>query len=175
MQCLLSLSPNLKKSIDQFLSVPEGEQRSYFYKLKEYPPSAKISSLKSYLKRYQTLENTGIGKFEEKLIDPAFMNYLFRLARNYSSKHLNRFKDHKRYAMMICFMLETRKILLDHLVKMHDQYLTDMCRHSKNAYEKKYRGFRKKQKKAIDTLLSTTEALQKSGLPRKSYENEFLL
>ncbi len=60
---------------------------------------------------------------------------------------------------MVCFLLETRKVLLDHLVKMHDQYVMDMCRHSKNAHEKKHREFRKRQKRAIDTVLDTTCAL----------------
>ncbi len=87
------------------------------------------------------------------------MNYLFKLAKNYNSKYLNRFKDHKRYAMMLCFMLEPRKILLDHLVKMHDQYLTDIYRNAKNTYKKKYRGFRKNQKKDIDVLFNSTHIL----------------
>lgn len=155
----LALTPDLRQSIEHLLAVPEGEQRSYFHRLKEYPPAAKISSLQSYLERYNTLESTGINDFEEKLIDPAFMDYLFRLTKNYSTKHLKRFKDHKRYAMMICFMLESQKVLLDHLVKMHDQYLMDMCRHSKNAYEKKHREFRKRQKRAIDTILIATHTL----------------
>jgi Domain of unknown function (DUF4158) len=142
-----SLSSDLKELIEQLLAVPDGEHQSYFHRLKEYPPKAKISSLKSYLERYNTLEATDINNFEGKLIDQAFLDYLFRLTKNYSSKHLKRFKEHKRYAMMVCFMLESQKVLLDHLVKMHDQYLLDMCRHSKNAHEQKHREFRKRQKK----------------------------
>ena len=46
------LTPDLKNSIDQLLLVPPGEPRSYFHKLKEYPPSAKISSLREYIDRY---------------------------------------------------------------------------------------------------------------------------
>lgn len=147
------LSPDLRRSIDELLSAQEGEQRSYFHKLKEYPPSGTISSLKNYLDRYQVLEDTGIGDIEETPVDSTFLNYLFRLTKQYSAKDLKRFKEHKRYAMMICFMLESKKVLLDHLVKMHDQYLIDTCRHSKNTYEKKHREFRKRQKKAIDTVL----------------------
>lgn len=153
------LSPSLKRSIDQLLKVPEGEQRSYFYKLKEYPPSARISSLKNYLKRYQALEETGIDSFEGGLIDPSFQNYLFKLAKNYSSKHLNRFKEHKRYAMMVCFLIETQKTLLDHLVKMHDQYISDICRKSKRIHEKKHRDCRKKQKRAVDVILDMGEII----------------
>jgi len=153
------LSPELRQTIDQLLTVAENEQRSYFYQLKEYPPSAKISSLKSYLKRYRTLSEIGIDNFDSQIIGPAFLDYLFKLAKHYSSKHLKQFKEHKRYALMVCFLLETRKVLLDHLVKMHDQYVMDMCRHSKNVHEKKHRKFRKRQKKAIDTVLNTTRAL----------------
>ena len=67
--------------------------------------------------------------------------------------------DHKRYALMICFLLETRKILLDHLVLMHDQYMLEISRQTKNAHEKKHRELRKRQKKAIDVVLDTTHLL----------------
>ncbi|GLQ31513.1 Tn3 family transposase [Litoribrevibacter albus] len=72
---------------------------------------------------------------------------------------MKRFKDHKRYALMVCFLLESRKILLDHLVKMHDQYMTELCRQTKNSHDKKHKEFRKRQKKAIDAVLETTHFL----------------
>ena len=37
------LSPELRQAIDRLLMVPDGEQRSYFYHLKEYPPAPSIS------------------------------------------------------------------------------------------------------------------------------------
>ncbi len=150
------LSPELRLAIDRLLTVPEGEQRSYFYYLKEYPPTATISSMQSYLQRYQTVAETGIDDFEIQLITPAFLDYLFNLAKRYSATDLKRFADHKRYALMICFLLETRKVLLDHLVTMHDQYVMDMCRQAKNIHEKKHRKLRKRQKRAIDVVLDTT-------------------
>ena len=150
------LTPELHKVIDEFLAIPEGGQRSYFSQLKEYPPTAKISTLRIYLKRYQTLIATGINELDMRIVEPAFQEYLFQLARKYSAKELKRFNDHKRYALGICFLLETRKILLDHLVKMHEQYVMDMCRQVRNRYEQKHRDLRKRQKKAVDTLLETT-------------------
>ena len=125
------LSPDLRRTIDQLLAGPrpEGsrEQRSYFSQVKEYPPAAKISSLLTYLKRYQIVAKTGIDTFETQMVEPAFQEYLFKLAKKYSAKELKRFKEHKRYALMICFLLETRKVHLDHLVKMHDPYVTTSC------------------------------------------------
>lgn len=57
---------------------------------------------------------------------------------------------------MACFLMETRKALLDYLVKMHDQFIIDMLRKVKHIHERKYREFRKRQKKTIDTVLDTT-------------------
>ena len=155
-QCL---SPALRQAIDQLLAVPEGEQRTYFYQLKEYPPAATLSSLRAYLQRYRTVANTGIHTSEAQLLAPAFLDYLFKLTRRYSATDLKRFHEHKRYVLMLSFLLETRKVLLDHLVRMHDQYIMEMCRQAKNVYEKKHRAFRKRQKRAIDTVLATTDML----------------
>jgi len=153
------LSPELLQAIDQLLMVPDGEQRSYFYRLKEYPPAPSISSIQSYLQRYQTVAETGIDDFEIHVLTPEFLDYLFKQAKRYSTKDLKRFADHKRYTLMICFLLETRKTLLDHLVMMHDQYVIDISRQTKNAHEKKHRELRKRQKRAIDVMLDTTDFL----------------
>ena len=42
---------------------------------------------------------------------------------------------------------------------MHDQYLTEICRHAKHAHEQKHRELRKRQKRAIDVMLATTDLL----------------
>lgn len=150
------LAPEIRQAIDHFLTVPEGEQRSYFYRLKEYPPAATISSLQAYLQRYFTLSATGIPGVTPYGLTPAFLEYLFKLAKRYSATDLKRFTAHKRYALMCGFLLETHKVLLDHLVKMHDQYLLDLCRHAKHAHERQHRELRKRQKKAVDVVLTST-------------------
>jgi TnpA family transposase len=153
------LPPELRDTIDKLLLVPEGEQRSYFFRLKEYPPAATISAIQSYLDRYQTVAKTGIDEIEIPTLAPGFLGYLFGQAKRYSAADLKRFTNHKRYALMTCFLLETQKILLDHLVTMHDQYLLDIARKCKNTYEQKHRDMRKRQKKAIDTVLDITGTL----------------
>lgn len=153
------LSPVLRQAIDRLLTIPEVEQRTHFYQLKEYPPSASISSLQDYLNRYRILIGCGIDGFEIPSVSPAFLTYLFQLAKRYSAKDLKRFKDPKRYALMVCFLLESRKVLLDHLVQLHDQYVTDMCRQSRNAYEQRHKEMRKRHKKAVDIVLAVTGKL----------------
>ncbi len=154
-----SLTPEMRTAIDNLLLVQSGDQRSLFFLLKAYPPSATISSIQSYLERYQTLEGIGMSRLETQFVDPAFIDYLYKLTRRYNARDIKRFKEHKRYAMMACFLLETRKGLLDHLVKMHDQFIMDMLRKAKHIHEIKHREFRKRQKKAIDTVLDTTQLI----------------
>lgn len=85
---------------------------------------------------------------------------------------MKRFKDHKRYALMVCFLLESRKILLDNLVKMHDQYMTELCRQTRNSHDKKHKEFRKRQKKAIDAVLDTTHVLLEWPDEQPLYKND---
>ena len=154
------------------MQTTDGNQRTYFNQLKEYPPAAKISSLKRYLERYDNLVATGVNEFEEKVIDTAFLHYLYRLTKRYSAKDMKRFKDHKRYALMVCFLLESRKILLDNLVKMHDQYMTELCRQTRNSHDKKHKEFRKRQKKAIDAVLDTTHVFLEWPEEQPLYKND---
>ena len=153
------LSPELRQAIDHLLSVPDGQQRSAFHDLKEFPPAPSISSIQSYLQHYQTVADTGINEVENQVLTPEFLDYLFKQAKRYSAKDLKRFADHKRYALMMAFLLETRKTLLDHLVKMHDQYVIEIARKSRNAYEQRHRELRKRQKRAVDVVLDTTDFL----------------
>ena len=64
------LTTELRSAIDDLLVAQSGNQRSLFYLLKEYPPSATISSLQDYLERYRKLEATGISKLEAQFVDP---------------------------------------------------------------------------------------------------------
>lgn len=153
------LSPQIKSAIDDMLDVAPEKQRSMFYLLKEYPPSATITSIKDYLGRYRVLAQTNIDAIEFQIVNPAFMDYLYKLAQQYSVKDIKRFREHKRYSLVLCFLLEAHKILLDHLIKMHDQYMTDLLRHGRNLYEKKHREFRKRQKRAVNTMLETAQVI----------------
>lgn len=97
----------------------------------------------------------GIDELKNQFIDPAFQEYLYQMAQKYSAKDLKRFDDPKRYAMMICFLIESRKKLLDYLVALHDQYILDMIREAKNTYNKHFLKSRKKNKKSMTQLLSS--------------------
>jgi TnpA family transposase len=161
------LPSQLKKDLDDLL-VLEDNRVSFFSRLKESAPSARISSLKIYLDRYKKLEELTLEQFDSNSFSDSFTDYLFRLAKYYNATELRRFKKQKRLSLLICFLLEIRKELLDNLVKMHDQYILDLSRKMRNLYEKKHRQSRKKNKRAVDTVLKAAKMLvhrQNGSLP----------
>lgn len=153
------VSPELRQAIDHLLLVPDGEQHSAFAHLKDYPPAPSIASIQAYLQRYRTVAETGIDACELPGFTPEWLTYLSKQAKRYNAKDLKRFTASKRYTLMVCFLLETRQTLLDHLVTMHDQYLMTITRQTHHAHEQKHRALRKRQKRAIDVMLATTDFL----------------
>jgi len=160
------LPSQLKKDLDDLL-VSEENRVSFFSRLKESPPSARISSLKTYLDRYKKVEKVTLEQFDSTSFSDSFADYLFRLAKYYNATELKRFKKQKRLSLLICFLLEVRKELLDNLVKMHDQYILDLSRKMRNLYEKKHRQSRKKNKRAVDTVSKAAKMLvhRQNGSP----------
>ena len=167
------LSPDLRREIAIFLEVDQNEQKSYFNQLKEYPPSARVKSIKRFLSRYDRLKSIDLEVFSGHLIEPIFLEYLFKMAKKYNARDMKRFDRYKRYALMICFLIESRKSLLDYLVAMHDQFMMEICRTSRNNHEKKYREFRKRHKKATDFMLQVSDILLNFPVDEKISRAEF--
>lgn len=150
-----SISPPIRAAIDDLLTPHPADQSSVFSLLKTSPPAATITSLQRFLASYQRLQDLGLETCTLPPIDPAFMEYLYRLARRSNAADIKRFKEAKRYTLMLCFLLETKKIIVDQIIEMHDQYITDLLRQGKRTYEKKHRDGRKRQKKALESVLQT--------------------
>jgi hypothetical protein len=149
---------HLRKSLNEII-VAEENQVSFFSLLKESPPAARISTLKTYLNRYKTLEEITLEKFDSNSFSSSFSDYLFLLAKYYNATDLKRFNKQKRLSLLICFLIEARKELLDNLIKMHDQFMVDLSRRTRNRYEKKHKQSRRKNKRAVDVLLKTSDIL----------------
>jgi hypothetical protein len=92
------LTPELRMEIATLLDAGENQQHSYFNTLKEYPPSAKIKSIKAYLERYQKLSAINLSSFDNHFIDAPFLDYLYKLTKHYNARDIKRLDQYKRYA-----------------------------------------------------------------------------
>ena len=157
----------LKEPLDELLQPPDGDKRSRLFRLKEYPPHASAPAIIKYIERYRLVEEIVANRITLGDIDPRMVDYLAQLAKRYDAQALKRFAPAKRYALAACFLAETRKTLLDHLV-MHDQYLIDVCRRPRSAFDEQHRQFRRKAKEGLEMVLAAVDILLDSASAREN-------
>jgi hypothetical protein len=148
-----------RDAIDGLLQVGEGDSRSTLFQLKEYPPEATPAAILTYVERSFLLSSLGVSRIDLSGFSAPLIDHLSQLARKYDAQTLKRFAADIRHAMLACFLAEAQKTILDHTIGMHDQFLTTMCRRSRNAFEQSHRDFRRKAKRGVATLLEAMDIL----------------
>jgi len=151
------LSQPLQEALDALLEIPSDAFHSFFATLKEYPPYANATIINDYLMRYHRLNMINLSELDFTCLSIKMIEYFYRLTRRYHADDIKRFAKPKRYTLLVCFLIETRKILLDYIIALHDQLMTDVLRRSRNGYEKEFQEYRKRFKQANDTLLKAVD------------------
>lgn len=152
------LSSTLREAIDGMLDT-DGQHRSAFFQLKQYPPEPKADVIKVYLERAELLRSLGAGRIDLSGVRPEVARHLADLALRYDVDDLRRFAPAKKYALVACFLAERNGSILDQLVEMHHVFLTGQHRHAKRAFEKRYRALRSRHSRDLRLVLDTLEKL----------------
>jgi len=146
------LSETLILIIDELLEITPDKDKSWFQKFKEYPDSASISVLQEYLKRYNKLNKIDLSTVNTSTVSAELSKYLYQLTRYYNAYQMKRFKPAKRYSLMVLFLNESKKVVIDYLVQLHDQYISNICRECQNAHQKQLKLYKQKNERAIDKI-----------------------
>jgi len=153
------LTPAQREAIDGLLHVDESNGRSSLFQLKEYPPEASPASILTYVERSFLLPSLGVSQIDLAGFSTPLIDHLSQLARKYDAQTLKRFAADIRHAMLACFLADAQKTILDHVIAMHDQFLTTLFRRSRNSFEQRHRDFRRRAKRGVATLLEAMEIL----------------
>lgn len=146
------LSSPLIESINAVLEINPSDNTSWFQKFKEYPGSASISVLQEYLKRYKKLIEINVSGSDLSGISPEFSKHLYQLSRYYDAYKIKRFRPAKRYTLMVVFLHESQKVMMDYLIQLHDQYISNISRECKNLQMKSLKLYKRRNEKAIDKI-----------------------
>ena len=151
------LSPDVQQAIDHLLTVPEGEQRSYFYRLKEYPPAATISSLQAYLQRYHTISATGITEVAPHGLTPGLSGVPLQAGQTLQRHRPQTVCRHKRYELMLRVSAGNPQSLIGSSSEdARSIPARPLPVTRKTPTSEQRRELRKRQKKAINIVLDTT-------------------
>jgi TnpA family transposase len=153
------LSPEMQHAFDAFLQARPGETQSPLATLQQYPPEATATALKTYIDRYHLVRDLRLAQLDLSDIRSGIIEHLARLTRRYDVRALRRFPAPRRYALVLCFLVEVEKTLLDYVVAMHDQLLTIKCREARHVYEERLRTLRRRVRPGVATLIATGQCL----------------
>jgi len=142
----------LISEIDQTLEIIPDEGITWFQKFKEYPGASSISLLQDYLQRYHRIGIIDLSEIAISLIPPELTQHLYQLTKYYDAFRIKRFKRPKRYSLMVVFLNESKKVLMDYLIQLHDQYISNVCRECRNAHVKNLKLYKQKNERAIDKI-----------------------
>src|SRR5215510_4514031 len=154
-----SFSPALQQVLDELLEVSEGARHSMLFQLKEYPPEASPAVMLRYIERYQFLQDIGVSSLDLQGLSPAMLRYCADLAKRTDARAFRRFAPAKRYTLTACFLVESHKTILDHLVALHDQLLTKKMREAHHAFEQRYQRLRRQYRRGLLKLIATGNTL----------------
>lgn len=169
------LSDETKQALDAFLGVnlsaarlgecdpsavsPATEDGSDFYRFAAYPPEAKAKHIMTYLERYDELRPLDLAPLQHVGVNLELLQRLGTAVQTYDVEQLRRFAADKRYALAAAFLFDARKRLLDYLVEMHAQFMTDMQREARNAWEKEHRQVRVRLRRGVTSLRELAETV----------------
>lgn len=114
--------------LDSLLSQENGMYASLVdFKRSSANPNTKV--ILNYLDYFEQLEKLGLMKLELSGFHHDVIEHLAKMGKHYSLQDLKQLASHsKRYAILICFLYETAKNILDLLVKMNSELLTEIQR-----------------------------------------------
>ena len=171
-----SLSDETKQAIDGLLSTGQELERladetessapdtntggtTDFFRFAQYPPEAKAKHIVTYLEWAGELRGLDLDPLDHVGVAPALLERLSTAVRTYDAQQLKAFDATKRYALAAAFLYDTRKRLLDYLVEMHAQFMTEMQREARNTWEKEHRQVRKRLHRGITSLRELAETV----------------
>ena len=169
------LPDTFRCTIDELLEPGDEDRRSTLHFLKEYPPEPTPAAITTFVERYRLLNELGVPELDLEDLSPDLVQYFGEFVRHYDAGDLKRLVPARRYTLMACFLAEARKTILDHIVAMHDPFLTGMARRARNAFERRYKETRRQARRGLDTVLRAMEILLDPERPPETVIPELYL
>jgi TnpA family transposase len=164
------VAPEGRRRIDELLAVPEGDQRSMVFYLREYPPHGNAQTIKDYLTHYEVAMGPGWDLEEIRGVSQNLIEHLYRSTKRHDVWYLKRLPEIKRYAMVACFLVETRKTVLDHLIEMNDQHLTKLIGECRKMAQEQQSQYWKLTREGQDLLVGSVEWMLDQAQAREVWE-----
>ncbi len=128
-----SLAPDKRKQLLKLITPKNKEAYAQLAELRTSPQNANSDVMNLYLDYFDEIEQLGILECNLSAIHPDVITELAKKGRYYTSTQLRDISSKlKQEAIIICFLQETAKTILDYLVDVFKRILLDINRRAKN-------------------------------------------
>ncbi|MBI5681501.1 MAG: DUF4158 domain-containing protein [Methanobacterium sp.] len=114
----------IKEKIEELLVITENRISTYQI-LKEPPGYPTPLALLKLIDKINYIKQTGIIEIDISWINNNFQKLLARKARTLSSYRIKEFQQPHKYTIMTCFLWETYRDTVDHIIEMHNKLITN--------------------------------------------------
>ena len=137
---------NLKK-LDKLLISKKSGIYAALSTFKQSPPAPSAKVINEYLDYFEHIDKLGILELDLSFISKDVIESFARMGRCYTAYDLrNMNMETKKYAIVICFLYNCGKNILDQLVQMHNDLLSGIHRRARNRIKNRKEKLTKKSK-----------------------------
>lgn len=115
-----ALSPSIMEQLDDLLQVGD-QNRSGLQPLKVGPSQPSPAALLRLTDKLEHIQTTGVLDLDLSWLNNNFQRTLAKYAQRSSAHKLREVETNHRYAALVCFLWQTYRDTIDHLVDMQDK------------------------------------------------------
>jgi hypothetical protein len=115
----------LLKAHHQFDQLLDTGQDKYtpLNRLKQSPGQASPAAFNKLISKLETIQNTGVLIIDMEWLNNNYQRRLASYARQCTTFRLRRLKEERRYAVLVCFLLQVYQDTFDFSVQMYDKLI----------------------------------------------------
>ena len=130
-----------------------------FQRLKHPPGQASPKSMLKLIRKMEQIEETGSLAIDLSWLNNNYQRSLTRFAQRYSADRMRQLVPARRYAVLVCFLWQTYRDTIDHMVDMHDKIMTGVYSRAENQVDEEMRKRRKVLQASLDSFHTIGEIL----------------
>lgn len=152
-----TLKKKQKEVLNQLLENRQGAYTSTFYAIRSLPQKVNPESILEIIEKFDLIEEQKFESIDLKFISPKAVSKTAEFAFCCDVYQLKRYPSEKRLALLLCAIIDSGSKCLDRVVQMHELYMQQIDRKSRNKAEKCLLRAKRKSKKSLRIILKTSK------------------
>ena len=146
-----SIPAAVKIGLDKLLEVGDG-RKSPLQSLKDSPGVPSPQMVGRLTSKLTTIRDTGILAVDLSWVNNNYQRFLAKFVRRCSADKVRRAESSHRYSAMACFLWQTFRDTIDHLVDMQDKLVNKVCNKAQNQCDEALRKRQQSIRRSVSML-----------------------